>query len=219
MAEEAIITKPPSPLLHFLQNLIIFLCIISLQQPSSYAATHGETGHDGSDQIPVGYGYSVQSVSVDSAMKTLIAHLQLIKPSSVFGPDIPSLVLTARLETNDRLRIRITDSEHHRWEVPQEIIPRQKITSQPEDIIQTAEPPQIPLLSDLRPRFHTPQHHSIRLHRLPPPLRRCPLRHISRPARLRYVPRFQGPVHSALLGSAGFQILDLRTRRAYEEDV
>ncbi|CAM8924464.1 unnamed protein product [Rhodiola kirilowii] len=148
MADEAIITKPPSPLLHFLQNLIIFLCIISLQQPSSYAANDGETCHDGSDQIPIGYGYSVQSVSVDSAMKTLIAHLQLIKTSSVFGPDIPSLVLTARLETNDRLRIRITDSEHQRWEVPQEIIPRQKITSQPEDIIQTAAVPQIPLLSD-----------------------------------------------------------------------
>lgn len=43
-----------------------------------------------------GYGYAVKSVAIDSAGKSLTAHLELIKKSTVFGPDIPNLLLTAR---------------------------------------------------------------------------------------------------------------------------
>ncbi|PHT80981.1 Alpha-glucosidase [Capsicum annuum] len=67
---------------------------------------------------PTGYGYIVRSVGVDSSGRILTAHLQLIKSSSVFGPDIQNLSLNAR-----SLSVRITDADHKRWEVPQEFFP------------------------------------------------------------------------------------------------
>ncbi|EOY26234.1 Glycosyl hydrolases family 31 protein isoform 1 [Theobroma cacao] len=72
----------------------------------------------------VGYGYAIQSVGVDQSGKLLKADLRLIKNSTIFGPDIQNLNLIASFDAGERLRIRITDSDDERWEVPQEIIPR-----------------------------------------------------------------------------------------------
>ncbi|KAL5097739.1 hypothetical protein RYX36_002066 [Vicia faba] len=78
---------------------------------------------------PVGYGYTVTTVTNNPAANSLTANLKLIKPSSVFGTDIPFLKLTASFETKDRLRVRITDSLHKRWEIPQDLIPRDSSSS------------------------------------------------------------------------------------------
>ncbi|KAJ6376726.1 hypothetical protein OIU76_025808 [Salix suchowensis] len=103
------ISRPPHSLL--------FLCSILL---SSYwlALSSGEE--------VVGYGYSIESVSVNLPGKWLSANLSLIKNSTVYGADIPRLNLFSSFETEDSLRIRITDHENQRWEIPQDIIPRQK---------------------------------------------------------------------------------------------
>ncbi|MED6193606.1 hypothetical protein PIB30_021258 [Stylosanthes scabra] len=74
----------------------------------------------------VGYGYTISSVynNALSAQTSLIATLKLIKPSTLYGPDVPHLTLSASFESKERLRVRITDSTHQRWEVPEEVIPR-----------------------------------------------------------------------------------------------
>ncbi|XP_057812181.1 alpha-glucosidase-like [Salvia miltiorrhiza] len=72
----------------------------------------------------VGYGYRLRSIKADSSRKSLSSLLQLIDHSSVYGPDLPLLSLTASLETKERLRVSITDSDKTRWEIPNDILPR-----------------------------------------------------------------------------------------------
>ncbi|XVE89376.1 hypothetical protein DITRI_Ditri19aG0196700 [Diplodiscus trichospermus] len=109
---------------HLFHNLFLFFIIFC----SSYSVR-------GVDEA-VGYGYKLKSVSIGSNQKWLNAHLVLIRNSSVYGPDVQNLNLCASFETSNRLRIRITDSDHKRWEIPPEIIPRQSQfphRSMPED--------------------------------------------------------------------------------------
>ncbi|KAH1208941.1 hypothetical protein AAZX31_15G127900 [Glycine max] len=77
-----------------------------------------------SEATPVGYGYIISTVNSYPISVSLAANLKLIKPSSVFGPDIPHLSLAASFENKDRLRVRITDSNNQRWEIPQQVLPR-----------------------------------------------------------------------------------------------
>ncbi|CAN1809891.1 unnamed protein product [Linum perenne] len=104
-------------LLRLLLFCVLFSCLLL---PTS----------NGEEFDRVGYGYRVVSAGIDpSSGDQFVADLKLINESSVFGPDIDRLALTVSFETEDRLRIRITDSRHQRWEIPPEIIPSQNGTT------------------------------------------------------------------------------------------
>ncbi|KAL9352467.1 hypothetical protein Peur_055147 [Populus x canadensis] len=52
--------------------------------------------------------------------------LQVKERNNMYGPDIPLLQLYVKHETQDRLRVRITDAEKQRWEVPYNLLPREQ---------------------------------------------------------------------------------------------
>ncbi|CAL5039984.1 unnamed protein product [Urochloa decumbens] len=99
------------------QTLLLFVLYLLVVVPWTGAAAQG--------------GYRV--VSVARAGGTLSARLELAGDGEnpELGPDVRRLSLTASLETDSRLHVRITDADHPRWEVPQDVIPRKS----PRDII------------------------------------------------------------------------------------
>ncbi|XP_074577491.1 putative alpha-glucosidase Os06g0675700 [Curcuma longa] len=72
----------------------------------------------------IGHGYDLGPVSVDPSGKTMAAKLKLIQGTPTYGLDIPNLYLFASFETENRLRVRITDADNRRWEIPPTVLPR-----------------------------------------------------------------------------------------------
>ncbi|KAH0455672.1 hypothetical protein IEQ34_015704 [Dendrobium chrysotoxum] len=97
---------------------LLFLSVVSLLSSSTLAALAQQ------DQ-PAGHGYRLISAHRNHKSGDLLtAELRLIRQSS-YEFDIEKLRFIASFETKDRLRIRITDADQPRWEVPPEVIPRQ----------------------------------------------------------------------------------------------
>ncbi|XP_060186606.1 alpha-xylosidase 1-like [Lycium barbarum] len=71
----------------------------------------------------IGQGYKLISIE-KSPDGGLIGHLQVKEKNNIYGPDIPNLQLYVKHETEDRLRIHITDAEQQRWEVPYNLLQR-----------------------------------------------------------------------------------------------
>ncbi|CAN6215953.1 unnamed protein product [Urochloa humidicola] len=84
----------------------------------------------GRRELPgAGAGYRVEAVAVDKGGARLRAELVAADvgggvASAAYGEDVRKLDVYASLETDSRLHVRITDADHPRWEVPQDVIPR-----------------------------------------------------------------------------------------------
>ncbi|KAH9288316.1 hypothetical protein KI387_032433 [Taxus chinensis] len=72
----------------------------------------------------LGSGYTLTSITQAPDGKSLTAQLQLIRNNSLYGADIQQLKLLVRYESNECLRVYITDAEKQRWEVPKEVVAR-----------------------------------------------------------------------------------------------
>lgn len=75
----------------------------------------------------IGKGYRLISIE-ESPDGGLVGHLQIREKNSIYGPDIPHLQLHVKHETDNRLRVHITDAEKQRWEVPYTLLPRDQPT-------------------------------------------------------------------------------------------
>ncbi|XP_027361383.1 alpha-xylosidase 1 isoform X2 [Abrus precatorius] len=80
----------------------------------------------------IGQGYRLISIE-ESPDGGLVGILQVKQKTKIYGPDIPLLRFYAKHETDNRLRVHISDAEKQRWEVPYNLLPRE----QPPPLTQT----------------------------------------------------------------------------------
>lgn len=100
----------PSSLVTFF--LLSFLCI---------------AGVDSASKIPTKIGHGYRLVSFEELPDGgFLGLLQVKKKNNIYGPDIPLLQLYVKHETENRLRVHITDAKKSRWEVPYNLLPRDK---------------------------------------------------------------------------------------------
>ncbi|CAO2838733.1 unnamed protein product [Amaranthus hypochondriacus] len=108
-----------------LSRFMICSTLVMVSMVSYMAVVETTSFDDNAEQGEMlGYGYEVKFAKVDTKGRSMFGLLQLIRNSSVYGPDIQLLSFIASLEEDDRLRIRITDADHPRWEVPDNVLPR-----------------------------------------------------------------------------------------------
>ncbi|KAL3636092.1 hypothetical protein CASFOL_020639 [Castilleja foliolosa] len=72
----------------------------------------------------IGKGYSLISIQ-KSPNGGLLGLLQVKLKNNIYGPDIPLLQLYVKHETDNRLRVHITDAQKQRWEIPYNLLPRE----------------------------------------------------------------------------------------------
>ncbi|MCD7473407.1 NAD(P)H-dependent D-xylose reductase (XR) [Datura stramonium] len=110
----------PSPLTSL---LILILCIAGV-------------GFVSTTSSKIGQGYKLISIE-NSPDGGLIGHLQIKEKNNIYGPDIPHLQLYVKHETEDRLRIHITDTEEERWEVPYNLLQRKAPPSLTQNVVRS----------------------------------------------------------------------------------
>ncbi|KAI4313937.1 hypothetical protein L6164_026878 [Bauhinia variegata] len=103
----------PSICLSFLL-LVLLLCVTGA---SSYSSAPNAT--------KIGQGYRLIAIE-ETSDGGLLGYLQVKEKNNIYGPDIPLLQLYVKHETEKRLRVHITDAKKLRWELPYDLLPREK---------------------------------------------------------------------------------------------
>ncbi|XP_020598965.1 probable alpha-glucosidase Os06g0675700 [Phalaenopsis equestris] len=100
---------------------LLFFSVVSLLSSSTLA----QQGN------PAGNCYRLISAHTKKGSGDLLTgELQFTSDSFIDASNIPKLSFIASFETKNRLRIRITNADEPRWEVPQEVIPRWAVPSE-----------------------------------------------------------------------------------------
>ncbi|KAJ9553983.1 hypothetical protein OSB04_018028 [Centaurea solstitialis] len=99
--------------------LLVFITLCLLPSSTSSKSTPA------APPAAIGNGYRLVSLQ-ESSDGGLLGHLQVNKKNNIYGPDIPNLLLYIKHETDDRLRVHISDAQQQRWEVPYDLLPRDR---------------------------------------------------------------------------------------------
>ncbi|XP_044490172.1 alpha-xylosidase 1 [Mangifera indica] len=80
-----------------------------------------------SDAAPakIGKGYRLVSIE-ETPGGGIVGLLQVKQKNQIYGSDISDLQFYVKHETEDRLRVHITDADKQRWEVPYNLLPREQ---------------------------------------------------------------------------------------------
>ncbi|XP_075646389.1 alpha-xylosidase 1-like [Castanea sativa] len=92
-----------------------------------FALLLSTAGVNSSSTPPTKIGNGYRLISIEGTPDGgLVGHLVVNQKNNIYGPDIPTLQLSVKHETHDRLRVHITDAEKQRWEVPYNLLPREQ---------------------------------------------------------------------------------------------
>ncbi|CAL1392753.1 unnamed protein product [Linum trigynum] len=89
----------------------------------SFHGALASSNSSSSSPSKIGQGYRLISIE-ETHDGGFLGHLQVKQKNKIYGADIPTLQLFVKHETDDRLRVHITDAEKQRWEVPYNLLPR-----------------------------------------------------------------------------------------------
>nr|XP_043630847.1 alpha-xylosidase 1-like [Erigeron canadensis] len=104
-----------TPIFHFM-IILVFLCVTNVSCAKSSTTPVAPP-------TKIGNGYRLVSLQ-ESSDGGLVGHLEVNQKNNVYGPDIPLLQLYIKHETDERLRVHISDAQQQRWEVPYNLLPR-----------------------------------------------------------------------------------------------
>ncbi|KMT08274.1 hypothetical protein BVRB_6g142010 [Beta vulgaris subsp. vulgaris] len=110
--------------------ITVYLDVAVVVTASSDSSSSSSFSNSSNSKLPTKIGNGYRLVSVEELSDGgFLAYLQVNKKNKIYGPDIPMLRLFVKHETQERLRVQITDAEKPRWEVPYDLLPREKAPS------------------------------------------------------------------------------------------
>ncbi|PNX54700.1 alpha-D-xylosidase, partial [Trifolium pratense] len=101
------------PLLALTLSSFLLTWLLCLAEETNYSSSK------------IGQGYRLITIE-DTPDGALVGLLQVKQKNNIYGADIPLLRFYVKHETENRLRVHITDAKNKRWEVPYNLLPRQQ---------------------------------------------------------------------------------------------